>query len=50
MSNEFPYVQVDTKNESGTGTTLHARAEGIQRPVTTTIRSLDGTGSVPSTR
>lgn len=47
MSNEFPYVQVDTKNESGTGMTLHARAEGIQRSGDdTTIRSLDGTGSV----
>jgi len=51
MSNEFPYVQVDTKNESGTGMTLHARAEGIQRSGDdTTIRSLDGTGSVPFDR
>ena len=51
MSNEFPYVQVDTKNESGTGMTLHARAEGITRSGDdTTIRTLDGTGFVPFDR
>jgi len=51
LSNEFPYVQVDTKNESGTGMTLHARAEGISRSGDdTTIRTLDGTGSVPFDR
>ncbi|GAB05054.1 DUF2993 domain-containing protein [Gordonia amarae] len=51
MSNEFPYVQVDTKNEAGTGMKLHARAEGIKRSGDdTTIRALDGTGFVPFDR
>ena len=51
MSNEFPYVQVDTKNEAGTGMKLHARAEGITRSGDdTSIRTLDGTGFVPFDR